>query len=124
PRGHSAELNGVLRALANGSLQVVALAGPGPGHRPPWIDTTLHNVAYLAVLGPDGRLLGSSDPAGAAFSPPERAEWGALAANALAGESDQDRLVAIRTGAGPAALGAYPIAGGDGRPVAAVLVAT
>ena len=32
----------------------------------------LRNLAYVVLVGPDGRVLASSDPAGAAFAPPER----------------------------------------------------
>jgi signal transduction histidine kinase len=80
-------------------------------------------LAYLALVGPDGRPIASSEPAGGAFAPPERADWAAVAAPALAGQRDPDRLLLARTGDGPAALAAHPILGPDGRPLAAVLAA-
>jgi signal transduction histidine kinase len=120
-RGESAELNGVLSALADGRLQVVAPFGPEPAPRPERFGPSLENIAYIAVIGADGRLLGSSDSLGAAFAPPERDEWRALAREALAGKRED--LVVTRTGGGPAALGSYPVLDGIGRPIAAVIVA-
>ena len=121
-----AELSAVLRALASGDLSV--LAGPGPfapdpGRRQDRFGPSLRGLAYLAVVAQDGRLLGSSDPAGAAFAPPERAAWDPLVAAALSGERDPRRLVDLRASDGPAALGVAPIFDGRGRPVAAVVVA-
>ena len=121
-----AERNAVLRSLASGELSV--LAGPGPfapepARRFERFGPSLRNLSYLAVVGPDGRVLASSDPSGGAFAPPERAEWDALVGAALAGERDPRRLVAIRSGGGPAALGVSPIVDGRGRPVAALVVA-
>ena len=122
------ELGVVLRGLVSGRLRV--LAGPGswmsePSHRIDGFGPSLRNLAYAVVLGPDGTVLGSSDPAGPGFAPPERGEWAALLRAALAGERGPGPrgLVAIRTGDGPAALGAYPIVDEDGRAVAAVVVA-
>jgi signal transduction histidine kinase len=121
-----ADLNVVLRALASGQLSL----GYGPQFaqeaaryhgEAAW--TRFRAVDYIAVVAPDGRVLGSSTPAGEAFAPPERADWDALRAAALAGERDPRRLTLIRSGDGPAALGAAPIVDGDGRPVAVALVA-
>jgi len=122
-----ADLSRVLRLVATGDLRV--LSGPPAGapdaaRRFAPLGSTLTNVAYLAVIGPDGRVLGSSDPAGDAFAPPERAEWTPLVNTALAGEHDPARLVAARAGGGPAAVGAYPVLDQTGRPLAAVVVAT
>jgi len=121
-----AELNAVLRALASGDLSVVP--GPGPfgpdaGRRQDRFGPSLQGFAYLVVVGQDGRLLGSSDPAGAGFAPPERAAWDPLVAAALTGERDPRRLVDLRAGDGPAALGVAPIFDGRGRAVAAVVAA-
>jgi signal transduction histidine kinase len=131
PAGGSASggtnLSAVLRLMATGDLRV--LTGPASGapdavRRYVPLGSTLTNVAYLAVVGPDGRVLGSSDPAGPAFAPPEQSEWTPLVNTALAGEYDPGRLVAVRDGALPAALGAFPVMDQSGRPVAAVLLAT
>lgn len=125
-RGESSELNSVLRALADGSLRLPAGGPPFGSGRPPWAeasDPVVRDVAYIVVVGPDGPVLGSSDLAGAAFAPPEREEWRAIAAKARAGERDPDELVVVRGGDGPAALGAYPVFDAHGRPIAAVVVA-
>jgi signal transduction histidine kinase len=119
--GESAELNGVLRALADGRLQVVAPFGPPPARRREETGPSLEDIAYIVVVGLDGRLLGSSDPLGATFAPPERDEWRPLIAESLAGKRDD--VDVTRTGGGPAALGAFPILDIDGRPVASVVVA-
>ncbi|HEY2202382.1 MAG TPA: ATP-binding protein, partial [Solirubrobacteraceae bacterium] len=73
----------------------------------------LRNVDYLVVLGPDGQVLASSDPSGAAFSPPERAEW----QHALASGD-----VVTLAGPGPVALGAAPIVDDSGQTVGSVVV--
>jgi signal transduction histidine kinase len=107
----------VLRALAAGTIRTQFGPGPfaaEPGSHVEGIGASLRGLAYIAIVGPDGRVIASSDPAGAAFSPPERAEWAPLIALARNGEYATDRLTALRAGpnADPAALGAYPI-GGD-----------
>src|SRR5262249_13439845 len=62
---------------------------------------------------PDGQELASSDPSGAAFAPPERAEW----QRALASGG-----VVTLDGPGPAALGAAPIVDDTGRTVGNIVV--
>ena len=130
PSELGAELGVVLRGLVSGRVRV--LAGPGPwaseaARRADGLGPSLRSLAYAVVLAPDGTVLGSSDAAGSAFAPPERAEWSALLAAALAGErsaaADPGRLVTLRSGEGPAALGAFPIVDDSGRAVAAVVVA-
>jgi signal transduction histidine kinase len=116
--GASNDLSVVLRAMADGTLRVAPQYGPAAEHGP---DTTLRNVLYLAVVGPDGRTIASSDWSGAAFAPPEQAEWAALVEPALGGA--QRDLVRMRSGDGPAALGAAPILDDAGRPVGAVVTA-
>jgi signal transduction histidine kinase len=118
----SADLNAVLRRFADGSLRVVDAEQDGPPWAPVMAGTALKDIAYIVVIGPDGRTLGSSDPAGAAFAPPERAEWQGILADAQAGERDLGELMMSRTGEGPAALGAYPVFDG-GRQIASVVVA-
>jgi len=125
-RGQDADLNAVLRSLVSGRIRV--LAGPGPfapepAYRVEGFGPSLRNLAYIVVIGPDGRVLGSSDQSGAAFAPPERSEWQPLAEAALGGELDPRRLVSIRSGSGPVALGAYPVFEEPGRALAAVVVA-
>jgi signal transduction histidine kinase len=119
-------LDVVLDALARGDLQLSSsgppwASGSGNGGEP--FAPSLENIAYIAVVGPDGRVLGSSDPAGAAFSPPERSEWAPLVDAALAGDRNAPDLVAERSGDGPAALGAYPVLDERDQPVAAIVVA-
>ncbi|MDQ6675285.1 MAG: HAMP domain-containing histidine kinase, partial [Chloroflexota bacterium] len=118
--GTPAELGVVLRALVQGQLRVAAQLGPSSARGPAGADLSLHNLAYIAVVGADGRLVASSDPSNAAFAPPEQQEWQALVAPALDGA--QNDLVLTRSGSGPAALGAAPILDEAGRPVAVVLV--
>jgi signal transduction histidine kinase len=110
-------LNVVLRALAQGTLR--AQIGPGPfapepAYRTEGIGPALRNVAWVVVVGPDGQVVASSDPSGASFDPPERAEWAPLVAAAQAGERNTARLTLMRSGPGPVALGAYPVGGGAG----------
>src|SRR5436305_9215259 len=79
----STDLNSVLRLLASGELGLpVGLSPWTPQSTPQWAPQSaqgvrsgaaLHDVSYVAVVGPDGRVLASSDPAGAGFAPPERA---------------------------------------------------
>jgi signal transduction histidine kinase len=116
-----AALSGVLRALANGDVGVVAGSG-GPPWASEWTSATLQDTAYIAVIGPDGRVLASSDPAAPALAPPERDDWDVLIAAVQGGERDINDLVLIREGDGTAALGAYPIVDGSGRVVATVIV--
>src|SRR5919201_6122599 len=87
--GESAELNSVLRALADGRLRVVAPLGPEAARRREDTGPSLENIAYIVVIGPDGQLLGSSEPRGTAFAPPERDEWRPLATESLAGKRDE-----------------------------------
>jgi signal transduction histidine kinase len=124
--GDAGRLSGVLAALLAGDVRVTG--DPAPAFAP-WGErrfepraTPPREVAYMAVVGPDGRVLGSSDPAGAAFAPPERAEWTRLVAAALGGERDASRLTLARSGPGPVALGAAPVLDDGGRPIAAVVV--
>ncbi|HEX5417815.1 MAG TPA: HAMP domain-containing protein, partial [Chloroflexota bacterium] len=124
--GDSAELNVVLRAIARGDLAVP--------YGPPWAPEAapaaaqsanrLTDVAYIVVVGPDGRPLASSDPAGAGFTPPERGRWDTLAKAALVSNPDPRQLVWTSSGGQPAALGAYPVIDDLGHPSAVVLIAT
>jgi len=121
-----ADVDAVLRAIVEGRLRLLG----APGFYAPawarWADTagpSLGQLAYVVVVRADGSVLASSDPTGAAFAPPERAEWAPIVAAALARSTDPQQLSRERSGAGPAALGAAPIAGPNGVPVAAVVVA-
>jgi signal transduction histidine kinase len=127
-RGDSAsDLNVALRLLANGDLGVPA--GP-PSWAPPAAQAyarssdALHDVVYIVVVGPDGRPLASSEPSGVAFAPPERGNWDALTAAALSANLNARQLVSVRPASQPAALGAYPVLDGQGKPIAAVIVAS
>ncbi len=105
-------LNVILRALTRGTVRPQVGPGPfspEPVHRVEGMGPSLRGLAYVVVVGPDGQVLGSSDPSGAAFAPPERAEWAPLVAAALSGERDTAQLTRLREGPGPLALGAYPI---------------
>jgi signal transduction histidine kinase len=127
PDAGGAELSQVLRLIADGEVRLLSgpgAAAPDAARRFAPFGAPLSDVAYLAVFGPDGRLLGSSDSAGVAFAPAEQREWTPLVDAALAGGRDPARLVARRTGAGPTLLGAYPIVDDGGRVVAAALVAS
>ncbi len=126
PGAISPDLNAVLRALANGQLRLSGWPAYAPWTEPrgPAQGATLHDVAYIAVVDPEGKVLASSDPAGAAFSPPERGEWDALVRAALAGTRLDRELVELRPNSQPAALGAYPVPGQSGRPRAVVIVAS
>jgi signal transduction histidine kinase len=122
----SAQLSTVLGLIAHGDVRLSAGWSGGPpdaarGYAP--MGPSFQNLAYLAVVGADGRVLGTSDPAGATFAPAERPEWTPLVDAALTGTRDPTRLVTVRTGNGPVALGAYPIVDPAGHPVAAALVA-
>ncbi|MBV9325946.1 MAG: HAMP domain-containing histidine kinase [Chloroflexi bacterium] len=108
------ELNAVLRALASGQLRATFSFGAENVRRGAPFEIGLRNVDYLVVLGPDGHEIGSSDPSGAAFSPPERADWQRALAS---GE------VVTLDGPGPAALGAAPIVDDSGQTVGSVVVA-
>jgi signal transduction histidine kinase len=127
-RGDGAsDLNVVLRLLAHGDLGVPV----GP---PSWAPQTaqafartadsFHDVAYIVVVGPDGRPIASSEPDGSAFAPPERVRWETLTAAALGGGRDPRQLVSVQPGGQPAALGAFPALDGAGKPIAAVVVAS
>jgi signal transduction histidine kinase len=141
------DLNVVLRSLADGKLNVsggFSTYAAWWGGRNPFTGAALQNVDYIAVVSPDGNVLGSSTPAGAAFAPPERQDWNPLIQAALANPPDPHKLVAVPGGAQPAAgmpaagmpaagvpaasvpaaLGAYPVMGQDGRPTAVVILAS
>src|SRR5438105_6719445 len=120
------EVSHVLSLIASGNLRVIT--GPPQNspdeaqfHAP--INSALTDIAYLAVVGADRQLLGSSDPSGGGFAPPERSEWTPLVDAALNGANDPNLLVATRSGQGPVALSAYPIVDPSGQRVAAALVA-
>ena len=122
--GDEAALNVVLRALAQGNLRMVSPYGPPNQHGPYGSDTALSNIAYIVVLGPGDRVLGSSDPAGVNFAPPERPAWQPLAVQVLNGAREDPVVVRAdgRWSGGPAALGASPVVNEAGQPVAAVVV--
>ena len=114
-------LNVILQALAQGKVR--AQMGPGPfapepAYRVDGIGPSIGGLAYVAIVGPDHRIIASSDPSGPAFDPPERAEWAPIVELAQRGERRTDRLTVLREGAGPVALGAFPISGAavDGPP--------
>src|SRR5215207_9104733 len=72
------ELSRILALLASGALRLPSGISPqapdmAEFHAP--LDSSLDNIAYLVVVDRTGRPLGSSDPLGANFAPPERAEW-------------------------------------------------
>jgi hypothetical protein len=87
------EMDAVLRGLASGDLRLSSQDGP------PWTRAAgSSGLEYVLIVGPDQRILASSDPAGSAFSPPGAA-WQTLALTALGGERDPARLVRL-VGAG------------------------
>ncbi|MFN8637054.1 MAG: HAMP domain-containing sensor histidine kinase [Chloroflexota bacterium] len=110
--GDVATLNVVLRGLAQGSIRTQIGPGPfapEPAYRIEGIGPSLRGLSYIVVVGPDDRLLASSDPSGVAFNPPERAEWAGIVNAARGGERSTARLTLKRSGPGPVALGAFPI---------------
>jgi signal transduction histidine kinase/type II secretory pathway pseudopilin PulG len=121
------QLTSVLQLIRSGDL---AIAGNIPSNAPEGVrahagtSLPLENIAYVAIVGRDGGLLASSDPAGSAFAPAEQAEWSPLVSAALAGSTESSRLLAPRPGNNPPALGAYPIVDADGVPQAAVVLAS
>lgn len=123
----SGDLNVVLRALVSGDLRVQE-GGPPFEHEHAqqysqfW--SSLRDLAYVVIIAPDGQPIASSEPAGSAFAPSEHQEWQELARTAMSGARDPSQLVVVRSGDGPAALGAYPVLDERGRPTAAVVVAT
>jgi len=120
------QLNGVLGLIGRGELTVVGGAATTPEQMRTHaaFSPSLGDIEYIAVLGPAGHVLASSDPAGAAFVPPEAAEWQPLARAALDGTTDTSHLTVVRSGPGPAALGAFPVFGVDGQPIAAIVLAS
>ncbi|MGE3268249.1 MAG: sensor histidine kinase [Chloroflexota bacterium] len=113
-------LNVILRALARGAIRTQLGPGPfapEPAYRMEGIGPSLRNLSYIAVVDLEGNLIASSDPAGSAFSPPERAEWQPLVRAIRDGERNVSKLTVRRDQGGPVALGAYPIGGTiDGPP--------
>lgn len=111
------EINPVLHGIANGNLRLtVGVFQSERGGLP--FEFGLTNVAYIVLLDPAGGVIASSDPSGASFAPPERDEWAGLLANPQLNGS-----LTLRSGSGPAAFGAAPIIGADGRTLATVIVA-
>jgi signal transduction histidine kinase len=110
-------LNSVLRAIADGSLHAVFSFGP-PAWRADPNGMGLRDIAYIVVLDPAGRVIGSSDPSGAAFAPAESNQWRTLAADA-----DPNGSMLMLNGGGPAALGAAPIFDSAGHKLADAVVA-
>jgi signal transduction histidine kinase len=113
--------NVVLRALVQGKVR--AQIGPGPfapepAHRIDGIGPSLRGLEYVVIVGPDDRVVASSDPSGAAFEPPERAEWAPVVVAARRGERSTAELTVLRDGPGPVALGAFAVGGAafDGPP--------
>jgi hypothetical protein len=119
--GESAELSTVLRAMASGELRVQGSSTYYPSGS---VAPSFQRVAYIVVVGAGGQALASSDPSGASFTPPERSEWAPLVRAALSGTTSSRRLTAVRSGAGPAALGAYPVLDAGGHRIAAIIVGT
>lgn len=119
-----AGLSAVLRSIASGDLRLQegVSIGPAQAQHSGWFSPGIEDLTYIAVIGRDGQMLGSSDPSGANFNPPEASEWTPLLDAALSGQRDPDGLAALRPRATPAALAAYPIPQAGGRPAAAVLV--
>jgi signal transduction histidine kinase len=125
-QGDAALLNSVLAALVDARLRLSAGGwpyGPPAARNADWMGPPLRNLMYAVLVGPDGRVIASSDPAGAAFAPPEHDAWTALAVQAQRGARDPEDLVMLRPGDRPAALAAYPVVDERGRGVGAVVVA-
>ena len=70
--GESDTLNVVLRGLAQGKIR--AQIGPGPfapepAYRIEGIGPSLRGLSYVVIVGPDGRVIASSDPSGTLCHP-------------------------------------------------------
>lgn len=118
-------LNVVLRGLVDGTIRPQIGPGPfapEPAYRFEGLAPSLRGVGYIVLVGADGRTLASSDPSGAAFEPPERAEWAALVTLVQRGERGTARLTRVRQGPGPVALGASPVSLGPGGSEAVIVV--
>ncbi|HEV7664306.1 MAG TPA: HAMP domain-containing sensor histidine kinase [Chloroflexota bacterium] len=115
----SAQLNAVVRPLADGSLRTVFGFAPSDRRWGP-SQVGLSGVAYIVIVNASGAVLASSQPSGAAFAPPEQAAWQGLTASADSSGS----MVVLPAGASPAALGAAAINDASGRRLATVIVAT
>ena len=121
-KGDPTLLGSTLGSLADGTLRVVAPFGPAE-RRPGFFGPGLRNLAYIVVLGPDGQPITSSDPSGAAFSPPERGQWPGLAAQARSSRRPGEDS-SVQVAGGPGALGAAPVLNDAGQAVGTVIVAT
>jgi signal transduction histidine kinase len=125
-RGDSpTELSVALRLLASGGLGVSAAPPWAPSASPPSTSASgiLPDLAFSFIVGPDGRVVASSEPTEAGFEPPQPDRWGPLVQAALRGATDPAQLSLVDPGAQPAAWGAAPILDAHGHPVAAVVVA-
>ena len=120
--GPSPELSSVLQAIVTGKLHI-GWTSMGPRGPAEGMDLPQGEIASIVVVAPDGTLLGSSDPTGAAFAPAERTDWPTVAGPVLDGERSDTVLERSTTSPGPAALGAAPVLDAQGRPSAAVIVA-
>jgi signal transduction histidine kinase len=124
-QGNPALLNAVLAALVDGRLRLSGGGwpfGPEAARRPDWMGAGPRTLAYAVLVGPDGQVIASSDPAGATFAPLERDLWTTLAAQAQRGVRSPEDLVVLRPGERPAVLAAYPVVD-EGARFGAVVVA-
>ena len=120
--GDTVDLPVVLNDLAAGTLRTSTAGFGGPGWtRGGASATALSDIAYIAVIGPNGALIAGSDgtPAPPAGTDDELA---AIAADALAGRVAKTAVQGSGAG-GARSLGAAPVIDGSGRPIAAVVVA-
>lgn len=117
------ELSTVLAQIVRGDIRLNAQSSGGPPEMSG--AASLDQTAYVVIAAPDGSVLASSDPTGAAFAPPERSDWQPLIDASSSGTTDRSRLLLLRdnTRSGPAGIGAYPVLDANGHPVATVLVA-
>ncbi len=106
----------VLRVMPSGRLRFL-YGDFGPPHGPGELD----QARYVTVVRPDGVPLASSMPQGAAFAPPERAQWATLASQALTGT--RERPGSARVVVDQQALGAAPIFNALNQPIAVAIVA-
>lgn len=125
-RDDRATLNGVLRALVDGSLRPLSAGWgweDGSSNRAAWQPPSLKNIVSIVVIDADGQPVASSEPAGARFSTPERAAWATIAATTRADGGNARARQTQPSSDGTPALGAYPVLDEHGRPVATVVVA-
>jgi signal transduction histidine kinase len=116
-------LDVVLNGLAEGTLRTLS---PGYGG-PVWTrgsgnGAALHDIAYIAIVGPNQTLIAGSSGVPIQVNETIPLDWSVIAAAALAGKTSGAALQARGSGT-VRSLAAYPVVDDAGRPIAAIVVA-